>query len=149
MRTSIGSRGSMTLAENNEKTKRMIGSLFAGTNEAPGKILKKNGKTYKVFRGMGSIGAMNKGSADRYFQLKQKDKSKYVPEGVEGFVKYKGPVDKIIFKLIGGLKSSMGYLGSKKVLNLRNKPKFVKITKAGFYESMVHNIDEIKKDEKY
>ena len=127
----------------------MIGSLFAGTNEAPGKILKKNGKTYKVFRGMGSIGAMNKGSADRYFQLKQKDKSKYVPEGVEGFVKYKGPVDKIIFKLIGGLKSSMGYLGSKKVLNLRNKPKFVKITKAGFYESMVHNIDEIKKDEKY
>ena len=127
----------------------MIGSLFAGTNEAPGKILKKNGKTYKVFRGMGSIGAMNKGSADRYFQLKQKDKSKYVPEGVEGFVKYKGPVDKIIFKLIGGLKSSMGYLGSKKVSNLRNKPKFVKITKAGFYESMVHNIDEIKKDEKY
>jgi IMP dehydrogenase/GMP reductase len=81
--------------------------------------------------------------------LKQKYKSKYVPEGVEGFVKYKGPVDKIIFKLIGGLKSSMGYLGSKKVLNLRNKPKFVKITKAGFYESMVHNIDEIKKDEKY
>ena len=98
---------------------------------------------------MGSIGAMNKGSADRYFQKKQKDKSKYVPEGVEGFVKYKGPVDKIIFKLIGGLKSSMGYLGSKKVMNLRNNPRFVKITKAGFYESMVHNIDEVKKDEKY
>ena len=127
----------------------MIGSLFAGTDQAPGKKIKKKGKLYKYFRGMGSIGAMNKGSADRYFQLKQKDKSKYVPEGVEGFVKYKGPVDKIIFKLIGGLKSSMGYLGSKKVLNLRNKPKFVKITKAGFYESMVHNIDEIKKDEKY
>ena len=127
----------------------MIGSLFAGTKESPGKIIKKNGKMFKIFRGMGSIGAMNKGSADRYFQTKQKDKSKYVPEGVEGFVKYKGPVDKIIFKLIGGLKSSMGYLGSKKVLNLRNKPKFVKITKAGFYESMVHNIDEIKKDEKY
>ena len=127
----------------------MIGSLFAGSIESPGKILKKNGKMFKVFRGMGSIGAMNKGSADRYFQSKQKDKSKYVPEGVEGFVKFKGPVDKIIFKLIGGLKSSMGYLGSKKVLNLRNKPKFVKITKAGFYESMVHNIDEVKKDEKY
>jgi IMP dehydrogenase len=92
---------------------------------------------------------MNKGSADRYFQKKQKDNSKYVPEGVEGYVKYKGPVKKIIFKLIGGLKSSMGYLGSKKVINLRNKPRFVKITKAGFYESMVHNIDEIKKDEKY
>ena len=127
----------------------MIGSLFAGTDEAPGKLIKKNGKLFKSFRGMGSVGAMNKGSADRYFQSKQKDKSKYVPEGVEGFVKFKGPVDKIIFKLIGGLKSSMGYLGSKKVLNLRNKPKFVKITKAGFYESMVHNIDEIKKDEKY
>ena len=127
----------------------MIGSLFAGTDESPGKIVKKNGKLFKNFRGMGSIGAMNKGSADRYFQKKHKDKSKYVPEGVEGYVKYKGPVDKIIFKLIGGLKSSMGYLGSRQIINLRRKPKFVKITKAGFYESMVHNIDEVKKDEKY
>ena len=127
----------------------MIGSLFAGTDESPGKIIKKNGKLFKNFRGMGSIGAMNKGSADRYFQKKQKKKSKYVPEGVEGYIKYKGPVNKIIFKLIGGLKSSMGYLGSKKIINLRNKPRFVKITKAGFYESMVHNIDEVKKDEKY
>ena len=127
----------------------MIGSLFAGTVEAPGKLIKKNGKLYKNFRGMGSVGAMNKGSADRYFQKEQKDASKYVPEGVEGLVKFKGNVDKIIYKLIGGLKSSMGYLGSKKVINLRNKPKFVKITKAGFYESMVHNIDEVKKDSKY
>ena len=123
----------------------MIGSLFAGTNESPGKIIKKNGKLFKSFRGMGSVGAMNKGSADRYFQSRQKDSSKYVPEGVEGLVKYKGPVEKIIYKLIGGLKSSMGYLGNKKIINLRNKPKFVKITKAGFYESMVHNIDEVKK----
>ena len=123
----------------------MIGSLFAGTNESPGKIIKKNGKLFKNFRGMGSIGAMNKGSADRYFQTKQKDTSKYVPEGVEGLVKYKGSVEKIIYRLIGGLKSSMGYLGNKKIINLRNKPKFVKITKAGFYESMVHNIDEVKK----
>jgi len=123
----------------------MIGSLFAGTDEAPGKIIKKNGKLYKSFRGMGSIGAMNKGSADRYYQIKQKDKSKYVPEGVEGFVKYKGKVDKIFYKLIGGLKSSMGYLGAKKINLLRTNPRFVKITKAGFYESMVHNIDEIKK----
>ena len=123
----------------------MIGSLFAGTDESPGKIIKKNGKYFKSFRGMGSIGAMNKGSADRYFQKKQKDVSKYVPEGVEGLVKYKGSVEKIVYQLIGGLKSSMGYLGSKKIMNLRNKPKFVKITKAGFYESMVHNIDEIKK----
>ena len=127
----------------------MIGSLFAGTEEAPGKLIKKNGKLYKSFRGMGSIGAMNKGSADRYFQNKQKDTSKYVPEGVEGFVKYKGNVGNIIYKLIGGLKSSMGYLGSKNIIKLRNKPNFVKITKAGFYESMVHNVDVIKNDSKY
>jgi len=127
----------------------MIGSLFAGTNETPGKLIKKNGKLYKSFRGMGSVGAMNKGSADRYFQKKQKDISKYVPEGVEGFVKYKGDVGSIIYKLIGGLKSSMGYLGSKNIIKLRNNPNFVKITKAGFYESMVHNVDLIKNDSKY
>jgi len=127
----------------------MIGSLFAGTKETPGKLIKKNGKLYKSFRGMGSVGAMNKGSADRYFQKKQKDSSKYVPEGVEGYVKFKGDVKSIIYSLIGGLKSSMGYLGAKKVFNLKNKPNFVKITKAGFYESMVHNVDEIKKESKY
>ena len=124
----------------------MIGSLFAGSTEAPGKLIKKKGILYKNFRGMGSVGAMNKGSADRYFQKKQTDISKYVPEGVEGLVKFKGEVDKIIYKLIGGLKSSMGYLGSKELNGLRNKPEFVKITKAGFYESMVHNIDEVKKE---
>ena len=127
----------------------MIGSLFAGAKETPGKLIKKNGKIYKIFRGMGSVGAMNKGSADRYFQSKQKDNSKYVPEGVEGYVKFKGNVGDIIYKLIGGLRSSMGYLGAKKVLNLKVKPNFVKITKAGFYESMVHNVDEVKKDSKY
>ena len=127
----------------------MIGSLFAGTIQAPGKLIKKNGKFYKNFRGMGSVGAMNKGSADRYFQKKQKNMTKYVPEGVEGLVRFKGNVDKIIYKLAGGLRSSMGYLGSKKVINLKNKPNFVKITKAGFYESMVHNIDELKKENKY
>ena len=123
----------------------MIGSLFAGTDQAPGRIIKRNGKLYKNFRGMGSIGAMNKGSADRYFQKMQKDTSKYVAEGVEGFVKYKGSVEKIIYNLVGGLKSSMGYLGAKKIIDLTKKPKFIKITKAGFYESMVHNIDEVKK----
>ncbi len=127
----------------------MIGSLFAGTNETPGKLIKKNGKLFKSFRGMGSVGAMNKGSADRYFQKKQKDMSKYVPEGVEGFVKYKGDVGSIIYKLVGGLKSSMGYLGSKNIIGLRDKPHFVKITKAGFYESMVHNVDVIISDSKY
>jgi IMP dehydrogenase len=127
----------------------MIGSLFAGSLEAPGKLIKKNGKLYKNFRGMGSVGAMNKGSADRYFQTKQKNTSKYVPEGVEGFVKYKGDVKSTIYKLIGGLKSSMGYLGTKKVTLLKKKPNFVKITKAGFYESMVHNVDEVKNENKY
>ena len=127
----------------------MIGSLFAGTDEAPGKLIKKNGKLFKSFRGMGSVGAMNKGSADRYFQSKQKDASKYVPEGVEGFAKYKGKVGNIIYKLVGGLRSSMGYLGSKQIKYLRNKPQFVKITKAGFYESMVHNVDIIKDENKY
>ena len=127
----------------------MIGSLFAGTDETPGRLIKIKGKLFKSFRGMGSVGAMNKGSADRYFQTKQKDISKYVPEGVDGFVKYKGDVGSIIFKLIGGLKSSMGYLGSKDIVKLRNKPQFVKITKAGFYESMVHNVDVIKNDSKY
>ena len=124
----------------------MIGSMFAGTVESPGNLIKKNGKLFKNFRGMGSVGAMNKGSADRYFQKKYKDTSKYVPEGVEGLVKFKGKVKDVIYKLIGGLKSSMGYLGSKKIINLRGKADFVKITKAGFYESMVHNIDEIKKE---
>ena len=124
----------------------MIGSLFAGTDEAPGRLIKKNGKLFKSFRGMGSVGAMNKGSADRYFQLKQKDASKYVPEGVEGLSKYKGKVDSVIYKLIGGLRSSMGYLGSKQIKYLRKKPQFVKITKAGFYESMVHNVDIVRED---
>jgi len=127
----------------------MIGSLFAGTSEAPGKLIKKKGKLYKNFRGMGSVGAMNKGSADRYFQKKQRDTSKYVPEGVEGLVKFKGDVKNIIYRLVGGLKSSMGYLGSKRVISLRNKPNFIKITKAGFYESMVHNVDQVKEDSKY
>ena len=127
----------------------MIGSLFAGTDETPGKLIKKNGKLFKVFRGMGSVGAMNKGSADRYFQSRQKDIAKYVPEGVEGFSKYKGNVGNIIYKLVGGLRSSMGYLGSKQIKHLKNKPQFVKITKAGFYESMVHNVDLIKNDSKY
>ena len=127
----------------------MIGSLFAGTDETPGKLIKKNGKLFKSFRGMGSVGAMNKGSADRYFQSKQKDNSKYVPEGVEGLARYKGKVGKVIFKLVGGLRSSMGYLGSKQIKYLRKKPQFIKITKAGFYESMVHNVDIVKDDNKY
>ena len=127
----------------------MVGSMLAGTSEAPGKIIKKKGKLFKVFRGMGSVGDMNKGSADRYFQKKQKDKSKYVPEGVEGLIKYKGDVSITVNKLVGGLRSSMGYLGAEQIKYLNKKAKFVKITKAGFYESMVHSIDEVKKNSEY
>ena len=125
----------------------MIGSLFSGTIESPGKIIKYKGKLYKNFRGMGSAGAMAAGSADRYYQKKSKNLSKYVPEGVEGLVKYKGSIEKIIYNLIGGLKSSMGYLGARTVSDLQKKGEFIKITKAGFYESMVHNVDHIKKNE--
>ena len=123
----------------------MIGSLFSGTAESPGRVFKHKGKLYKNFRGMGSVGAMSVGSADRYFQKKTKNISKYVAEGVEGVVQFKGPVDKIIYQLVGGLKSSMGYMGSKTIKDLQKKCEFVKITKAGFYESMVHNVDQIKK----
>ena len=123
----------------------MIGSLFSGTLESPGKIFKRKGKLYKSFRGMGSAGAMAVGSADRYYQKKFKDLSKFVPEGVEGIVKFKGPVNKIIYNLVGGLRSSMGYLGAKTVKDLQKKGEFVKITKAGFYESMVHNVDQVVK----
>ena len=123
----------------------MIGSLFSGTSESPGKILKRKGKLFKTFRGMGSAGAMSLGSSDRYFQKNFKDMSKFVPEGVEGIVKYKGPVDKIIYNLVGGLRSSMGYLGAKNIYELQKKGEFVKISKAGFYESMVHNVDQIIK----
>jgi len=119
----------------------MMGSVFAGTEESPGKKFKYKNKFYKSFRGMGSIGAMMDGSSGRYFQKNYKDKTKFVPEGVEGRVAYKGKVAKIIYQLKGGLKSSMGYIGAKDILSLQKKSKFVKITKAGFYESMVHNVE--------
>ena len=123
----------------------MIGSLFSGTIESPGKTFKYKGKLYKNFRGMGSVGAMSVGSADRYYQEKFKNTSKYVPEGVEGIVKFKGSVNKIIYNLIGGLKSSMGYLGAKTIKDLQKKGEFIKISKAGFYETMVHNVDHVKR----
>ena len=123
----------------------MMGSIFAGTDESPGEKFKSNGKFYKKYRGMGSIGAMSAGSANRYFQKNFKDKSKFVPEGVEGRVEYKGKVSKIIYQLQGGLRSSMGYIGAKNLKEINKKAKFIKITKAGFYESMVHSVEMTQK----
>ena len=127
----------------------MMGSIFAGTDESPGKKFKFKGKIYKKYRGMGSIGAMSSGSANRYFQKNFKDKSKFVPEGVEGRVEYKGNVSKIIYQLKGGLRSSMGYIGAKNLDQIKKNAKFIKITKAGFYESMVHSVEMTQKTINY
>ena len=127
----------------------MMGSIFAGTDESPGKKFKFKGKLYKQYRGMGSIGAMSSGSANRYFQKNFKDKSKFVPEGVEGRVEYKGSVSKIIYQLKGGLRSSMGYIGAKNLNQISKNAKFTKITKAGFYESMVHSVEMTQKSINY
>ena len=127
----------------------MMGSIFAGTDESPGKKYNVKGKIYKQYRGMGSIGAMSSGSANRYFQRNFKDKSKFVPEGVEGRVEYKGSISNIIYQLQGGLRSSMGYIGAKKLSEISKKAKFVKITKAGFYESMVHSVEMTQKTINY
>ena len=127
----------------------MMGSIFAGTNESPGKKFRIKGKIFKQYRGMGSIGAMSSGSANRYFQKNFRDKSKFVPEGVEGRVEYKGNVSKIIYQLQGGLRSSMGYIGAKNLNQIQKKAKFIKITKAGFYESMVHSVEITQKRTNY
>ena len=126
----------------------MMGSIFAGTKESPGKKFKYKNKFYKAYRGMGSIGAMSAGSSNRYFQKNHKDKSKFVPEGVEAKVSYKGSVDEILYQLQGGLRSSMGYIGAKMINEIQKKARFVKITKAGFYESMVHSV-EMNNEENY
>tara|TARA_B110000967_G_scaffold177983_1_gene192454 strand:- start:224 stop:1303 length:1080 start_codon:yes stop_codon:yes gene_type:complete len=127
----------------------MMGSIFAGTKESPGKKYKYKNKFYKSYRGMGSIGAMSAGSSNRYFQKNHKDKSKFVPEGVEARVIYKGTVEKILYQIQGGLRSSMGYIGAKKIIDIQKKAKFVKITKAGFYESMVHSVEMSREEINY
>ena len=127
----------------------MMGSIFAGTEESPGKKFKIKNKLYKLYRGMGSIGAMSSGSSERYFQKNYKDKSKFVPEGVESRVFYKGKISKILYQLQGGLRSSMGYIGASTLDEVSKKSKFIKITKAGFYESMVHSVETIKSTTNY
>ena len=118
----------------------MVGSLLAGTEEAPGEIFLYQGRSYKSYRGMGSVGAMARGSADRYFQQDIKDHLKLVPEGIEGQVPYKGPVRDIIHQLVGGVKAAMGYTGSASIAELQKRAKFVRITNAGLSESHVHDV---------
>jgi len=118
----------------------MIGSLFAGTDETPGETFLYQGRTYKGYRGMGSIGAMRKGSSDRYFQAEIKNQAKLVPEGIEGKVPYRGPLADVIYQLLGGLRSGMGYVGASTIEELREKAKFVRISAAGLRESHVHDV---------
>jgi IMP dehydrogenase len=118
----------------------MLGSLFAGTDESPGEVFLYQGRSYKYYRGMGSIGAMARGSADRYFQQEVTDTLKLVPEGVEGRVPHKGPVGNIVHQLIGGLKAAMGYTGNRTIAEMQKNCSFVRITGAGLRESHVHDI---------
>jgi len=118
----------------------MIGSLLAGTDEAPGEVFLYQGRSYKSYRGMGSLGAMARGSADRYFQQDIKDTLKLVPEGIEGRVGYKGPVGNMIHQLVGGLKAGMGYTGSADITELQTNARFRRITGAGLRESHVHDV---------
>ena len=118
----------------------MIGSLLAGTEEAPGETFLYQGRAYKAYRGMGSVGAMARGSADRYFQQDIKDQMKLVPEGIEGQVPYKGPAKDVIHQLVGGIKAAMGYTGSATIAELRERGKFIRITNSGLAESHVHDV---------
>lgn len=129
----------------------MIGSMFAGTEEAPGEVELYQGRTYKAYRGMGSLGAMSKtqGSSDRYFQDSSQGMEKLVPEGIEGRVPYKGPLSAVVHQLMGGLRASMGYTGSADIDTMRTKPKFVRVTAAGMGESHVHDISITKEAPNY
>jgi IMP dehydrogenase len=129
----------------------MLGGMFAGTEEAPGEVELYQGRTYKSYRGMGSIGAMaqKQGSSDRYFQDSSVGSEKLVPEGIEGRVPYKGPVSAIIHQLMGGVRSSMGYAGCASVDDMRTKPEFVRVTSAGMSESHVHDVSITKEAPNY
>jgi IMP dehydrogenase len=118
----------------------MLGSIFAGTDEAPGETIFYQGRSYKAYRGMGSVGAMMSGSADRYFQGSVNESRKLVPEGIEGRVPHKGPIGTVIHQMIGGLRAAMGYTGCKTIAEMKTKPKFIPMTGAGYRESHVHNV---------
>ena len=127
----------------------MAGSLFAGTDESPGEVFLFQGRSYKSYRGMGSLGAMARGSADRYFQDEINESIKLVPEGIEGRIPYKGTVSNVLFQLTGGLKSGMGYTGSKDLSNLRKNAKFIRLTNSGINESHVHGVQVTKEAPNY
>jgi IMP dehydrogenase len=118
----------------------MVGSLLAGTEESPGDTFLWQGRTYKSYRGMGSVGAMARGSADRYFQQDIKDQLKLVPEGIEGQVAFKGPVANVLHQLVGGVKAAMGYTGAATLAEFRERAEFIRITNAGLRESHVHDV---------
>ena len=118
----------------------MVGSLFAGTDESPGELILYQGRSYKVYRGMGSIEAMREGSADRYMQKRDAEESKLVPEGIVGRVPYRGPLAQSVYQLVGGLKSGMGYLGCGTIEELHKNARFIRQTAAGLRESHVHDV---------
>jgi len=118
----------------------MMGSVFAGVDEAPGEVFLYQGRSYKAYRGMGSLGAMSRGSADRYFQKEVTDALKLVPEGIEGQVPYKGPIAPILHQMIGGLRAAMGYVGAANMSEFRTRARFIRITGAGLRESHVHDV---------
>ena len=127
----------------------MLGSMFAGTEEAPGEVFLFQGRSYKSYRGMGSVGAMANGSADRYFQKEVADTMKFVPEGIEGQVAYKGPIGDIIHQLVGGLRAAMGYVGAATIEELQEKARFVRISSAGLRESHVHDVQIVREAPNY
>lgn len=127
----------------------MMGGMFAGTEEAPGEVVLYQGRSYKSYRGMGSLGAMTEGSADRYFQDPSNNADKLVPEGIEGRVPYKGPVSAVIHQLVGGLRASMGYVGCRTIDEMRTRAEFVEITSAGVRESHVHDVQITKEAPNY
>jgi IMP dehydrogenase len=127
----------------------MMGSMFSGTEEAPGEVFLYQGRSYKSYRGMGSVGAMKDGAADRYFQDPANNADKLVPEGIEGRVAYKGSVNAILHQLTGGIRSSMGYLGCPTIQDLHEKAEFVQITAAGMRESHVHDVQIMKEAPNY
>lgn len=127
----------------------MLGSMFAGTEEAPGELILADGRTFKTYRGMGSLGAMKEGSKDRYFQNDVREDSKFVPEGIEGRVPYKGPLKDIVYQMVGGVRQALGYCGANNLEELRVKAKFVQITSAGLRESHPHDVTITKEAPNY